>query len=247
MRIQLITNASEAHQGKFIGKTAIVVDVFRSSSSIIAALESGASSIVPVETVMEAKHLFKEGDLLCGERFYKKIAGFHYGNSPSEYRGNDMDGKRLIITTTNGTRAIHRAKKASNIFIASLNNAKACAEAAYHCNQDIVLLCAGSHDQFTIEDGICAGCIISHLYEVANSNFTLKVDDLGTAMLALYRHHRHHINETIVRGLIGARLHELDMFKDIEDCAKLNSSTIVPTFVNGSIISWAQQLENECS
>ncbi|MCR8659278.1 2-phosphosulfolactate phosphatase [Paenibacillus endoradicis] len=237
MRVQVISNASEAHQGKFIGKTAIVIDVFRSSSSIVSALASGATCVIPVETVMDAKQIYKEHDILGGERFCKRISGFHYGNSPLEYRSSQLIDRRVILTTTNGTRAIHRSKRASNIYIASLNNAKACANAALNSNNDLVILCAGSHDQFTIEDGLCAGYILAHLVEHSkNTDYILQIDDFGKAMLALYEHNKSDIAEVISRGLSGNRLQELDMTSDIEDCARLDVYDIVPVYLNGVVV-----------
>jgi len=237
MRVQVISNASEAHQGKFIGKTAIVIDVFRSSSSIVSALASGATCVIPVETVMDAKLIYREHDILGGERFCKRISGFHYGNSPIEYRSSHLQDRRVILTTTNGTRAIHRSKRASNIYIASLNNAKACANAALKSNIDLVILCAGSHDQFTIEDGLCAGYILSHLVAHSkNIDHHLQIDDFGKAMLALYEHNKSDITRVISRGLSGNRLQELDMTSDIEDCARLDVYDIVPVYLNGVVV-----------
>lgn len=235
MRVQIIANASEAHQGKFIGKTAIVIDVIRTSSTIIAALEAGVAGIVPVETVMDAKDIYREGNVLGGERFCKKIAGFHYGNSPSEYREAAIQGKKLIMTTTNGTSAILRANKASNVLICSLSNVEACTKLALLCDQDIVILCAGSHDQFTIEDGLCAGIIIAYLQQFSPEEEMVQLDDLGYAMLALYRCHQNQITDTVARGLSGLRLQHLNLNKDIIDCTQLNTTTIVPAYYKGVI------------
>ena len=237
MRVQVISNASEAHQGKFIGKTAIVIDVFRSSSSIVSALASGATCVIPVETVMDAKLIYREHDLLGGERFCKRISGFHYGNSPMEYRSSQLQDRRVILTTTNGTRAIHRSKRASNIYIASLNNAKACANAALQSDNDLVILCAGSHDQFTLEDGLCAGYILSYLLEnTANTDQIVHIDDFGKALLALYEHNKNNISHVISQGISGTRLQELNMSADIEDCARLNVYDIVPVYLNGVVV-----------
>jgi len=237
MRVQVISNASEAHQGKFIGKTAIVIDVFRSSSSIVSALTSGATCVIPLETVMDAKQIYREHDILGGERFCKRISGFHYGNSPIEYRNPQLKDRRVILTTTNGTRAIHRSKRASNIYIASLNNAKACANAAFHSDNDLVILCAGSHDQFTIEDGLCAGYILSHLVKEGTlAKQPVHIDDFGLSMLALYEHHKSDIAHIISQGISGCRLQDLNMTDDIEDCARLDVYDIVPVYLNGVVV-----------
>ncbi|MGO4375029.1 2-phosphosulfolactate phosphatase [Paenibacillus sp. MCAF20] len=104
MQVQVISSVNEASSAKFHHKTAIIIDVLRATSTIISAIEAGASCVLPAETVMEARALQKPGDLLGGERFCRKIAGFDLGNSPDEYSEQNVAGKRVILTTTNGTR-----------------------------------------------------------------------------------------------------------------------------------------------
>lgn len=238
MRIQVISNASDAHQAQFIGKTAIVIDVIRTSTTIIAALDAGAACIIPAETVMEAKAIAKEGDLLGGERFCKRISGFDLGNSPLEYSEATVKHKRIILTTTHGTRAIQRSRKASKLFIAGLTNATACIQAALHTKRDLVIVCAGSHDQFTIEDGFCAGLMIARLKEMLlGVEFTM--NDFGYAMLSLYEHMKQQLPEIMKVGLSGKRLQAIQMYDDISECAKIDQSTIVPHYVNGALVPFA--------
>lgn len=235
MRVQVISNASNVHQAELIAKTAIVIDVMRTSTTIITALESGAKSIVPVETVMEAKAIAREDDLLGGERFCKRISGFDLGNSPYEYKGPAVRNKRIILTTTNGTRAIVRSKRAAELYIAGLMNADACIEAAMQSNRDLVLLCAGSHDQFTIEDGFCAGGIIARLMETY-SKHQLELNDFGYAMHSLYEHTKSRLAVALQNGLSGKRLQAIGMRDDIAACTQLNNSTVVPYLYNGEIV-----------
>jgi len=238
MRVQVISNASNVHQAQLIGKTAIVIDVMRTSTTIVTALEAGALSIVPVETIMEAKAIARNGDLLGGERFCKRISGFDLGNSPQEYTSPTIRNKRVILTTTNGTRAIVRSKRAAELFIASLSNADACIDAAIQSKRDIVLLCAGSHDQFTLEDGFCAGRMIAKLI-ADNSIQQLTMNDFGYAMLSLYEHMKHRISEALQDGLSGKRLQTIGMSDDIAACIQLDSSKIVPYLNKGEIIPYS--------
>lgn len=156
MQVQVISSVNEASSARFHHKTAIIIDVLRATSTIVTAIAAGASCIIPAETVMEARALQRPGDLLGGERFCRKIAGFDVGNSPEEYTEQAVAGKRIILTTTNGTRAIHKSMRADHVLTASLLNAEACARAAIELRRDVVILCAGSHDEFAIEDGLCA-------------------------------------------------------------------------------------------
>lgn len=217
MQAQVISSVNEASSARFHHKTAIIVDVLRATSTIVTAISAGALCVIPAETVMEARALQREGDLLGGERFCKKIAGFDLGNSPEEYTEQVVGGKRIVLTTTNGTRAIHKSMRADYILIASMLNAEACARSAIELRRDIVILCAGSHDEFAIEDGLCAGLVLDRLHSL--SHFPIEMDDFGAAMLALYRNRAAQLKETIMCGMSGKRLIKLGFKQDIEACS----------------------------
>ncbi|SFF02002.1 2-phosphosulfolactate phosphatase [Paenibacillus catalpae] len=226
MQVQVISSVNEASSAQFVHKTAVIIDVLRATSSIITALATGSSGVVPVETVMEARAAQQEGDLLCGERFCKKIPGFDLGNSPDELLLNAVKDRRVILTTTNGTRAIHKSTKADYVLVAALLNASACAKAALELRRDVVILCAGSHDEFAIEDGLCAGLLLSRMQALCSA--PLEIDDFGLAMLSLYQDRATDIKETIRSGATGKRLIKLGMARDIEICSEVDTYTVVP-------------------
>lgn len=226
MQVQVISSVNEASSARFHHKTAIIIDVLRATSTIVTAIAAGASCIIPAETVMEARALQRPGDLLGGERFCRKIAGFDVGNSPEEYTEQAVAGKRIILTTTNGTRAIHKSMRADHVLTASLLNAEACARAAIELRRDVVILCAGSHDEFAIEDGLCAGLVLDRLQGL--SHFAIEMDDFGCAMLALYRNRSTQVKETIMNGMTGKKLIKLGMRKDIEACSAIDIYQEVP-------------------
>src|SRR5690606_12087517 len=105
MQVDVIPSVTEATSDEFIHKTVIVIDVLRATSCITTALEYGCAGVIPVETVGQAKSMQKAGQLLAGERFCKRVPGFDLGNSPHEFIQNDVQGRTIIMTTTNGTRA----------------------------------------------------------------------------------------------------------------------------------------------
>jgi 2-phosphosulfolactate phosphatase len=226
MQVQVISSVNEASTAKFHHKTAIIIDVLRATSTIVTAIASGALCVVPAETVMEARALQRAGDLLGGERFCRKIAGFDLGNSPEEYTEQVVAGKRIILTTTNGTRAIHKSMRADHVLTASLLNAEACARAAVELRRDVVILCAGSHDEFAIEDGLCAGFVLEKLQ--AFSPVAIEMDDFGSAMLGLYRNRSAQIRETMMNGITGRKLIKLGLRKDIEACSFIDIYQDVP-------------------
>lgn len=227
MMVQVISSVNEACVAKFHHRTAIVIDVLRATSTIATALSAGATSVVPAETVMDAKALQRPGDLLGGERFCRRIAGFHLGNSPAEYSADAVKGRRVILTTTNGTRAIHKSTRAEHVLTASLLNAEACAKLALELRRDIVIMCAGSHDEFAIEDGLCAGMLLRHL-RILDAGNGIETDDFGTAMESLYNDRQHQIEELLMSSASGKRLIKLGQKQDIECCAKTNTLREVP-------------------
>ncbi|CAM3963475.1 2-phosphosulfolactate phosphatase [Paenibacillus alkaliterrae] len=226
MQVQVISSVNEASSARFHHKTAIIIDVLRATSTIITAISAGALCVVPAETVMEARAMHRPGDLLGGERFCRKIAGFDLGNSPEEYTEQVVAGKRIVLTTTNGTRAIHKSMRADYVLTASLLNAEACARAAIDLRRDVIILCAGSHDEFAIEDGLCAGLVLDKLQSL--SQVAIETDDFGTAMLALYRNRSNRIKETVLSGISGRRLLKLGMKRDIETCTAIDIYHDVP-------------------
>lgn len=230
MQVQVISSVKEAGSAKFNHKTAIAIDVLRATSTIVSALAAGAACVIPAETVMDARALQRPGDIIGGERFSRKIVGFEFGNSPKEYTEQAVSGRRIILTTTNGTRAIYKSMRADTVIAASLLNAEACARFALEQRRDIVILCAGSHDDFAIEDGLCAGLLAWHLKELSPT--PVELDDFGCAMHALYRANSASVLDTLMKSQSGKRLQKLGQADDIYACAEVNSLPVVP-FLNG--------------
>ncbi|WKL02819.1 2-phosphosulfolactate phosphatase [Paenibacillus amylolyticus] len=104
-----------------------------------------------------------------------KITGFEVGNSPYEYMTAGIADKTIILTTTDGTRALIKASKGKHVFAGSFLNVQAVAAALCELQRDVLLLCAGNQDEFALEDGLCAGCIIDelHVNPVLPSNLTI--------------------------------------------------------------------------
>jgi len=238
MQVEVIPSINEAISDDFCNKTVIVIDVLRATSCIVTALELGCSGVIPVETVFQAKQLQKPGDLLGGERFCKKIPGFDLGNSPYDYMNAFLDGRTVIMTTTNGTRAIQKSLKASHILAGSLLNAKACAKAAASLKKDIVIVCAGTQDRYSLEDGIGAGVIIEELSAV---NEQLELNDLGMAMQLLYRSIKDHLPETILQCFNGKKLTRLGLQDDIQFCTSVNRYQTVPVLREDRLIPFVSE------
>lgn len=153
---------SLAPAGELAGTTCVVIDVLRATTSIVAALAAGAKEVLPCQEIDEAQRLagtLPSGTvLLGGERAGGKISGFDLGNSPAEFSDAAVRGKSLVMTTTNGTRALHHARAAKRVLLASFLNLEATARSLAG-DDDVTLLCAGTDGQITREDVLLAGAL----------------------------------------------------------------------------------------
>ncbi len=147
------------------GRTAVVIDVLRATTTIVTALASGAIEVIPCLEVEDARRLAAEDpeiSVLGGERGGLRIEGFALGNSPAEYRAEVVGGKRVVFTTTNGTRAMMHCRGAQRVLVAAMVNFSAlCQELSRERHIDIV--CAGTDGQVTREDTLLAGAIVEDL------------------------------------------------------------------------------------
>src|SRR3984893_16016612 len=133
----------------------VIIDVLRATSTIATALKNGARYVIPVETVAKCIELGKQIDCIpAGERDGKIAEGLKYGNSPFEYTRKFIDGKILVLTTTNGTKLLHIAldKGASHIVTGSFNNLSAVCNYLISQNKNVMLGCAAWKDKVNIED-----------------------------------------------------------------------------------------------
>jgi 2-phosphosulfolactate phosphatase len=219
-------------------RTAVVIDLLRATTTICHALAAGARDVLACLSVDDARRAVNETNvsspadcILGGERGGVKIAGFDLGNSPAEYTPASVAGRRVVFTTTNGTRAILQCRGAKRILLASLaNRAALCHAIADDANVDIV--CAGTDGHVTAEDVLTAGAIVDPLQP---REFTL--DD--QAQLALYAWQS--INESADRSARlraalrasrgGVNLVALGYDRDIEIAAAVDTLGVVPEVV----------------
>ncbi|MEO6755066.1 MAG: 2-phosphosulfolactate phosphatase [Chthoniobacteraceae bacterium] len=162
------------------GTTCVVFDVLRATSSMITALANGAAEIFPAKTIEEARTLRKEmpDALLGGERQGERIEGFDLGNNPFEYTA--LAGKRIISTTTNGTIALRACERAGRVLVGALLNIAALRdELARSQPVEVLLVCAGTFETFSLEDAIAAGLLAAEFPDAELTDAAIAV--LGTA------------------------------------------------------------------
>jgi len=235
MRIEVIASVNEIKSEDVMGKTAIVIDALRASTVIITALEHGATSVTAADTMGSAIQHCHAGDLLCGERYCRRINGFDLGNSPLEYRTDVVQGKHVILTTTNGTRCLQKASKAATLLVGAFINGKACAQAASQFKRDVVILCAGTNQLFAWEDGLCAG-YITHELSAYYEDDSFMVNDLGLAMLSSFRKEQHDLQGALMRTQSGVRLCKLGFHEDVKYSAALDRTQLVPIMQDGILV-----------
>lgn len=235
MRIETLAHAGEAADADFSGKAVLIIDVFRATSCIVTGLACGCAGFLPILTLEEAKAVAGSGDLLAGERKGKRPNGFHLGNSPLDYLAADLSGKRIILTTSNGTRAMqHALGKACTVMAGSLLNATAAARALCALNLDISLVCSGTQDRYSLEDGLCAGLVTEELLRLAGQDLVLC--DLTQTLLASWRQSRGRLADVLACSTNGKRLIQMGHAHDLEFCGLTNRYNLVPVWRNGLLV-----------
>lgn len=215
-------------------KIVVVTDVLRATTTMISALEIGVKEIIPVASRNEAKTFMqKKNHLVAGERDGKKVDGFDLGNSPLLLHDfeDKLKGNTLVITTTNGTKAIDQSKAAHLVMIGALTNVQAVARELMSKNKDILVLCAGWKNRVNLEDTLFAGA----LCEALKFDFDI-YGDAAIMSQQLFVAHQDHLFESIQNATHYKRLKSHGIEDDIRYCMTLNSSEIVPILHNNKIV-----------
>jgi 2-phosphosulfolactate phosphatase len=234
MKLNVLFSPIVADELYFTGKTSVVIDVLRASSTIVTAFSNGAKEIVPVATVEFAVKvsggMFGGQTLLGGERNTKKIEGFALGNSPLEYEEKIVNGKSIVFYTTNGTKALAKAKFSENLFVCSFLNLNAVARHLVSLNNNVEIICAGRNNFFSLEDTVCAGKLAA---EIISMNKQVELNDSVSAALALNEKYGDDLLSMLKQSEHGKLLVENGFDEDLTYCAQLNVSEVIPYFANG--------------
>lgn len=212
----------------------VIIDVFRATSTVAAALYNGAVKIIPVSSVEDCIRYGKEelNAVTAGEREGKVIPGLQYGNSPAEYPRSFIEGKTLVLTTTNGTRLLHLAfrKGASEIITGSFPNLNTVVEYLKNSGKNILLGCSGWKNRINLEDTLFAGAVASRLQSV----YDIHCDSTLMAM-DLYQTHQ---NDLLALARQATHWHRLEAFglaHDLEYCVTPNVANVLPYFKDGAL------------
>jgi 2-phosphosulfolactate phosphatase len=217
------------------GSAVIVIDVFRASTTIAAALAGGARFVLPVADVEQAMKLaepYADSEvLLGGERECQRIEGFQLGNSPREYTREVVAGKVIVFTTTNGTQALAAAKDAAAVLIGSFVNFSAVADAVAG-HDSVTILCAGNNGRLSLEDFACAGGLVNRLAKGES-----QLNDAALAARATYKNLKTDLGRTLTATEHALRLAELGFRADLDFALKVDSVPVVPRLNEGRIVA----------
>ena len=239
MNIELLFTGRDCTPEIVRGKNAVVVDVLRATSVITAALENGASAIVPFRTVDEAR-AFAAGEqssaILGGERNALKIEGFDCGNSPLEYTRELVAGRQVALTTTNGTQAIENAREADRLLILCMRNVGAVAGKILSEDRDTVVVCSGTDGKFSADDALCAGVLLDLICTAGDT----RLDDAGRFARDFYRMGRERgigMKDLLSESLHLNRLRARGFEADLDYCLTIDATSVVPICRNGRIVA----------
>ena len=220
---------------------AVVIDVLRATTTISWALKNGAESIevfADLELLRESAIKWQvDKRLMLGERGGQKIEGFDLGNSPLSVTKKVVNGKRLFMSTTNGTKSLQKVQHAKHLFAMGLPNRKAVAERIISLqSENVLILGSGWEGSYSLEDSLAAGALASYLKK--NYNFEVKIinDELQAAM-SLWNFWKNDILRCLKTATHGKRLTSLgDYEEDFKCCSELDCLEIVPAQVERGVI-----------
>jgi 2-phosphosulfolactate phosphatase len=211
----------------------VVIDIFRATTSICYGIENGATAIIPVSKVEEC-HAYREiepGHLLAAERDGEIVEGFDFGNSPFSYTKEKVAGKTIVLTTTNGTQALHLSRKAKKIVIGSFLNLTALCNWLKTQDENILLVCSGWKNNFNLEDTLFAGAVVERLQSA-----TFVADDPAIAANDLYRIAKDDLDGYLKKTSHSERLKALGIEADIEFCLRVDLTTAIPVLEGDALV-----------
>ncbi|WP_297487397.1 2-phosphosulfolactate phosphatase [uncultured Cetobacterium sp.] len=233
MKIEIISSVKDALGRDFSKEKVVVIDVLRATSVMITAFLNGAKDIYPFKDIKDVKNAKEKHKtaLLAGERKGIKIDSFDFGNSPLEFKKEKIENKEILMTTSNGTRAIESAISAKKLYIGGYLNISGIVEKLMETDEDIILLCSGTDNEFSLDDALCAGIICKKLMEkekeIKVNDFTLSLVKLSNLITSVY--------DTLKGSKHFEYLKKIGYEDDLKYCLSIDLTKIVPEYIDGKI------------
>jgi 2-phosphosulfolactate phosphatase len=236
---QLRANSDRSRDG---ARLSVVIDILRASTTIAVGLDHGAVEIIPVHEPDDARRRALEigpATLLAGERNAVPPTGFHLGNSPLEYRRERVAGKTIVLTTTNGTKALLAgAPNSRDVLVGSYVNftvTLAAVRSALRQGLDVDIVCAGSEGKFSLEDTACAGRFVRFAMRRPGKAGAPELNDVARAALQIEKHYGDDIARLFDDAEHGRTLRDAGFGDDLIACAALDAHPVVAVYENGVI------------
>jgi len=214
-----------------------VVDTLRASSTIVTLLERGVPEVVPAASVEEARELRSRlpDHLLCGEAGGLPPEGFDYGNSPAEFAAAELDGRPAILATSNGTRILSDLSGARAVIVGAPLNREAAAAAlvalAAARGGEVSVVCAAAPSGApALEDALGAGAIVEAALRLDGS---LEPTDAARLAVEAFLAASGNLAAALASGRHGQELIAAGFAADVERCALLDASSVVPRLGRG--------------
>jgi 2-phosphosulfolactate phosphatase len=210
----------------------VVIDILRATSSIVYGIDNGATAIIPVANVDDCLNYSDKGYLLAAERNGSVVEGYDFGNSPFSYTKERVGDKTVVLTTTNGTKALHMARaKAKQGIVGSFLYLQSLCDYLKSRTEDVLLLCAGWKDQFNLEDTLFAGAVVQELRP-----YFEEFDDSGVAAEDLYQLAKADLRAYINKSSHSHRLAALNIEADVQFCLQLNLCQAIPVLEGDNLV-----------
>lgn len=212
----------------------VIIDIFRATSSICYGIDNGATAIIPVAQVEECAAYREKGldYLLAAERNGEVVTGFDFGNSPFAYTADKVAGKTVVLTTTNGTHALHLTRNAKQIVIGSFLNLTSLSTWLKTQQENILLVCAGWKNNFNLEDTLFAGAVVEHL-----KAGSVMLDDPAIAANDLYQLGKDDLAGYLKKTSHSERLKKLGIEEDIAFCLNVDITTAIPVLEGEKLVA----------
>ena len=237
MRVHVALTPKEFAGAALGGRAALVVDVLRATTTVVAACAAGCRQVIPVAdaaAALERAREFPAGEaLVAGERGGEPIPGFDLGNSPLECTPERVRGRTVIMTTTNGTTAMLAAAAAAAAAVAAITNVAAAARWALGQGRDLTVLCSGATGGFSLEDAVCAGLLVERLVQAGAA---LDASDAAVAACRLGEHYRPRLDRLLEDSTWARKLARAGRLADLDACLALATIEEVPVFKGGAIV-----------
>ena len=215
-------------------KVVVIIDIFRATSVICTALNNGITEVIPISDLSQLNEFDSNDFLIAAERDGKIVDGFKFGNSPLHYHNNPhILGKKLVLTTTNGTRAINLSKNAAeSVIIASFLNITAVSDFLKKQQKDILILCSGWKGKISLEDTLFAGLMLEKLVKLGFKSES----DSSFLSRQLYSDSRTNLIKFALQSSHKKRTENLGIDKDLKFCLQLDIFDNVPIHKDGGIV-----------